>query len=109
MAEMALSMRGKQTALELLDLICEPYRGADAEFEAVDPNRPGYIHPEYGQYTDPNAPLGALICEAFSPNVDWISLKHKAEQSGNSDKIEEFDGSWYDGPYSQFKDRYEFC
>ena len=53
MAEMALKMRTNQTALELLDEICEPYRGCDAEFESVDPNNPRQTHPEYGDYTDP--------------------------------------------------------
>lgn len=78
MAEVVLKLRTNpttQTALSLLDQICEPYRGADAEFEAVDPKRPGHTHPEYGQYTDPKGTLGILIREAFAPNVDWIALQ----------------------------------
>ncbi len=54
-AEMALNMRTNQTALELLDVICEPYRGADAEFDGI---------------TEPNQPLGLLMAEAFSPEAD---------------------------------------
>ena len=90
MAGMALKMRTTQTALSLLDEICKPYRGADAEFEAEDPNRPGHTHPEYWRYSDPNGPLGILIREAFDPTVDWIALRHEALKTGDDDKIEEF-------------------
>ena len=109
MAEMALKMRKNQTALALLDEICEPYRGADAEFEAVDPKKPGHVHPQYSHYTEPNGPLGILIAEAFSPAVDWKVLKQEAEKSGNEETIEEFYNSWYDKVESQFSARYEFC
>jgi len=109
MAEMALKMRTSQTALELLDEICEPYRGADAEFEAEDPDNPGHTHPEYCRYTDPKGPLGILIREAFEPKTDWIALQRKIEATGNSDLIEEFYESWGVGPEKQFDSRYEFC
>jgi len=109
MAEMALKMRTNQTALALLDEICEPYRGADAEFEAVDPNNPRHTHPEYWRYTDPKGPLGILIREAFDPTVDWVALQRKAEETGDDDKIEQFYESWGVGPASQFDARYEFC
>ena len=109
MAEMALKMRTNQTALELLDEICEPYRGADAEFEAEDPNNPGHTHPEYHRYTAPKGPLGILIQEAFDPTVDWIALQCSAEETGDDDKVEEFDESWGNGPEKQFDSRYEFC
>lgn len=109
MAEMALRMRTNQTPLSLLDKICEPYRGADAEFEAVDPKNPGLTHPEYCQYTDPNGPLGVLIREAFDLTGDWVALQREAEESGDDDKIEEFYEDWGTGPKSQFDSRYEFC
>ncbi len=109
MAEIALRMRTNQTALVLLDVICEPYRGADAEFEAEDPKRPGHTHPEYCRYTDPKGPLGILIQEAFAPKVDWIALQSKAEKTSDDDKIEAFYESWGDGPEKQFDARYEFC
>ena len=109
MAEMALKMRTSQTALELLDEICEPYRGCDAEFEAVDPNDPRYTHPEYCLYTDPKGPLGILIREAFDPTVDWVALQRKAEESGDADKIEEFHENWGEGPERLFDSWYEFC
>jgi len=109
MAEMALKMRTNQTALELLDEICEPYRGCDAEFESVDPNNPRQTHPEYGDYTDPKGPLGFLIREAFDSSVDWIDLQRKADETGDSDKVDEFYESWGEGPERQFSARYEFC
>jgi len=109
MATLALKMRTNQSALSLLDEICEPYRGADAEFEAEDPNNPGQTHPEYCRYTDPKGPLGILIREAFNPTVDWIALQLKAEETGDGDKIDEFYESWGEGPGKQFDSRYEFC
>jgi len=109
MADMALKMRTNQGALEILDQICEPYRGADAEFEAVDPQNPHHTHPDYFRYTDPNGPLGKLIQEAFDPKTDWDALRQKAYETGDDDKIEAFWESWGDGPERQFDARYEFC
>ncbi len=109
MAEMALKMRTTQTALALLDEICEPYRGCDAEFEAEDPNHPGRQHPKYCRYTDPTGPLGILIREAFDPNVDWIALQDSAESSDDDDTIEAFYENWGTGPCKKFDQRYDFC
>jgi len=109
MAEMALRMRINQDALALLDEICEPYRGADAEFEAIDPNNPRNTHPEYCRYTDPKGPLGILIQEAFDPTIDWIALQRESERTDDDDKIELFYESWGNGPEEQFNDRYDFC
>ena len=109
MAEMALRMRTNQPALALLDEICEPYRGADAEFEAIDPNNPRHTHPEYCRYTDPKGPLGILIREAFEPKMDWLALQRKIVETGNQDLIDEFFESWGNGPEEQFDARYEFC
>ena len=103
MAEMALKMRTNQTALELLDEICEPYRGADAEFEAEDPNNKGNIHPEYPHYTEPNGPLGILMAEAFSPLIDWN------REAVNTKDDEVFADRWNDEVYRKFRSRYEFC
>jgi hypothetical protein len=108
MAEMALKMRKNQTALELLDQICGPYRGCDAEFESSDPNNPGHIHPDYIFYTDTNGPLGILIAEAFGDGRDWNAERIKVSASGDENKIEEFDSAWYDGPHAKFDARYEF-
>ncbi|KKN50937.1 hypothetical protein LCGC14_0628020 [marine sediment metagenome] len=82
MAEMALKMRTNQPALSLLDEICEPYRGADAEFDEV---------------TEPDQALGKLMGEAFSPDTDWtINTEDVADK-------------WYDKVYIKFCSRYEFC
>jgi hypothetical protein len=99
-AEIAIKARTDQMAIELLDKICFPYKGCDAEFEAEDPLRPGFIHPEYNSYTDPNGPLGLLIAEAFGePNRDYYTEWLQDEDSE----------SWWDGPYGQFRQRYSFC
>ena len=93
-AELAIEMRTNQTALELLDKICEPYRGADAEFEAEDPDNPGKQHPEYCRYTDPKGPIGILIREAFDPMVDWIALQNLAENTNDDERIDDFYDKW---------------
>lgn len=100
--ELALEMRTTQTAIELLDKICEPWRGCDAEFESEDPNNPGNINPDYDNYTDPNAPMGKLIAEAFGEAghdyaTGWINDDEAAVDA------------WWDGPYGKFRSRYEFC
>lgn len=100
-AEMAIKTRTTQRAIELLDIICEPYRGCDAEFEAEDPNRRGFKHPMYGDYTDPDAPMGQLIAEEFGePGRDY-----KAGWPENEDVVE----AWHEGPYLEFCRRYQFC
>ena len=109
MADIALKMRTNQTALELLDQICEPYRGCDAEFEAVDPNNPHRTHPLYCRYTDPNGPLGILIQEAFDPATDWMGIFNEAIDSHDDERMEKFWESWGYGPEKQFDIRYEFC
>jgi hypothetical protein len=59
----------QESALDILDRFCKG-RGGDAEWEAEDPARPGYQHPEFIHYTDPHpsAGLGMLMVEAFAPN-----------------------------------------
>lgn len=91
----------KETALKILDTICKPWKGCDAEFESEDPKKPGHIHPDYTFYTDPMAPLGKLIAVAFGKKgVDYVDEFKK----DNDEK-----GSWYDGPYTAFHKRYDFC
>lgn len=92
--------KGKPTqerALAALDVICKPYQGRDAEFEAEDPKNPGQIHPDYENYTDPKGPLGRLIAIAFNARKDEISLG------------DEHYCPWYDGPETRFRKRYGFC
>ena len=94
----------KAQALKVLDDICKPWKGCDAEFEAEDPKRPNYTHPEYGQYTDPQAALGKLIAIALGkPDHDYVQeFERELEASGE-------DSSWFDGPYEKFRKRYRFC
>ena len=100
-AQKLIDMRTTQPAIDLLDAICEPYRGYDAEFEAEDPNKPGFINPVYSCYDDPNGPLGLLITKAFGePGHDYIN--------GWPDD-EEAVYAWCEGPLQAFRDRYEFC
>ena len=91
-------------ALAILDTICEPWRGCDAEFEAEDPKRPGQMHPQYISHTDFQAPLGKLIAAAFSPGRKW-ALVNPPSQTEEDPSREE----WYKGPYKQFHDRYDLC
>ncbi len=93
----------KEEALAALDVICSPYRGRDAEFEAEDPARPGHIHPAYDNYTDPLGPIGMLIMIAFDATEAEASL-------GNEDVCPWHDGvgTFNAGPYARFCRRYEF-
>ena len=84
MAGVALKLRTNQTALELLDAICEPYRNTDAEFE---------------EYTEPDQPLGKLIAEAFAPTVNWVEKR----VNENDDD----DDCWYE-VYRKFRERFDF-
>lgn len=69
-----------ESALELLDAICEPYRGSDAEFDDAL---------FYGE------PLAELALEAFAPG-----------QSFDDD----IDGEgFYEGVIRPFRKRYDFC
>ena len=43
LAEEAVRNRKDESAIDILDRICNPFRNTDAEFEASDPDRPGYV------------------------------------------------------------------
>jgi hypothetical protein len=90
----------QEEALAILDTICEPYRGRDAEFESEDPKNPRYIHPRYDHYTDPIGPIGRLIAVAFAATQHEMLLEDEADEDACP---------WYDGPYTRFKKRYNFC
>lgn len=97
------------TAMQILDLICEPHRGCDAEFEAEDPNRPGYVHPEFDDWRDPHpkAGLGMLMVEAFAPN-GVADFERYAPAFDERDDEEALD-AWYAEVQDPFRKRYEFC
>lgn len=110
-AEAALLIRRPvQTAIQLLDMICKPFEGCDAEFEADDPAKPGHEHPVYTYYTDPLGPLGQLIAEAFAPERNWIAdwvTWEKSDDFGNEGNGNVRD-LWYEGPKRTFSRRYDF-
>jgi hypothetical protein len=115
-AQLALSLRQPDaaSALEILDSICEPYRGCDAEFEAEDPKRPGHAHLEFSNYTDPHplAALGMLMVEAFAPKGLAALPKYQASLAVNHAPLEEQDASydvWRAEVYEPFRKRYDFC
>ena len=106
MAESLIKRRlPSDKAIDLLDEICRPYSGCDAEFEAEDPNKPGHIHPDFTFYTDPEpgAALGMLMVEAFAPNgLEDISNCSVIEEN-NADEF------WRTKVYEPFQKRYKFC
>jgi len=105
-----------ERAIDILDRICKG-RGGDAEFEAEDPQNPGYQHPDYGNYTDPDpkAGLGMLMVEAFAPNglkdlpkydgVLGVPLNATSEQQKAADHSSDL---WWAEVYRPFKERYGF-
>lgn len=99
-AEILIKKRTHETALELLDEICQPYRGYDAEFESEDPDNLGYGHPDYLNYTDPNGPIGRLIIEAFGESSHDYMTGWPEEDAAQE--------AWWDGPYGKFRKRYGF-
>lgn len=111
-AEAALCHRTPdQKAIDLLDVLCGPYRGCDAEFEAEDPADPRRIHPEFTFYTDPAGPLGKLIAEAFAPARDWIAdwAAWKLSPDYGNEGTGNVRDHWYAVPKAAFAERYEFC
>ena len=81
-AELAMVTRTDQKALDLLDIICEPYRGCDAEFD---------------DSFAPDEPLGKLAMEAFAPG-----------QAFPCDSEEEWE-RWYNEVNEPFSKRYGLC
>ena len=78
----ALAEHSELEPLAILDIACEPYRGADAEFDDE-------IEPEY--------PFGQLLIRAFDPDGVY------------EDDDDEHWEAWYEKVYDPFQERYEFC
>lgn len=78
----SLALRGstpltQEQALAVLDKACAPWRDESAEFESQHPDNPDHVHPDYDNDTDPIAPFGMLLKEAFWPDIpssEWASL-----------------------------------
>lgn len=110
-AEAAVATRRPgETAISILDRICEPYRGTDAEFESEDPARNGYVHPEFDDYRDPHlkAALGMLLLEAFAPNgiADLPRYQPMITESGPAEEVA--CDAWWEEIRAPFAARYEF-
>ena len=91
-AEIALKLRTPEhKALDLLDLICEEWRGADAEFD-------------YYTYLDNDEipALALLILEAFAPNGLADLERYLSDEEDAQD-------AWHKEVYTQFRSRYAFC
>lgn len=89
-ASIALDRRKEgETALEILDMAAEAsgVRGMDAEFDDA---------------FDPGEPMHSLVVEAFG---DGRSAYIDPEADDDEDGWDAF----YDGPYAQFKKRYDLC
>ncbi len=101
--------RSDVTALALLDKICEPYRGSDPNFAAVDPKRPGRTHPDFPDYRRPHrgAALGMLMLEAFAPNglADFKKYQLRADFSERDEMAAD---AWWDDVGKPFRARYDF-
>lgn len=100
-----------ETALDLLDRVCNPYRNRDAEFTSTDPDDPTAVHPEYDDYRDPHlkAPMGMLMLEAFAPH-GVVDLERYAPMLGceDADAHEAACDAWWEEVCVPFRKRYEF-
>jgi hypothetical protein len=111
-----------ESAISILDRFCyHDGVGGDAEWEAEDPNRPGYCHPVIGNYTDPtpDAALGMLMVEAFAPNglddlqkyfgqLGYTPSDDREEDSKREAAASASSELWYEEVYKPFKTRYDF-
>ncbi len=98
--------RADDQALALLDAICGPFRGCDAEFEAEDLDDPDAQHLEFNDYRDPhpNAALGMLMVEAFAPNGLLDLGRYAPALHGDDDAYDR----WADEVETPFRERYDF-
>lgn len=99
-----------ESALSILDRICEPWRDCDAEFESTDPNNPDCVHPDFDKSTDPHpmASLGMLMLEAFAPNGVADLERYRPMLDGDGDAEETACDAWWAEVYDPFKQRYNF-
>jgi hypothetical protein len=104
-----------ETALDVLDKAVKAAKSSsgftpDVEFEASDPDRPGYTHPEFTFWTDPHpkAVLGMLMVEAFAPNGLADLPKYTPASDSEEDSDDAYD-LWETEVGSPFNRRYELC
>ena len=109
--EAVRSRKPGESALSILDRLCTPYRGDDAEFESMDPNKPDYVHPECDDWRYPHRSmaLGMLMLEAFAPNgIDDLARYHPM-LDGEGVAQEDAWAAWKSEVCDPFSDRYYFC
>lgn len=94
-----------ETALQLLDTICEPWRACDAEFESEDLANPGQVDPRAEDYRLPPLALGLLMIEAFAPH-GLADLERY--QAADPEDEEATDTYWLE-VIEPFDKRYDFC
>lgn len=104
MAQMLYERRRPgESALQLLDVICEPYRGCDAEFESTNPQNPSQVG-DPADYRYPPWGLGQLMIEAFAPNG-----AADVERYRGLDLEDDVYDTFYEQVIRPFAERYEFC
>lgn len=113
-ARLAVSNRGQRSALSILDDVCSPYRGCDAEFESQNPDEPDEVHPLFDNSTDPHpqSPLGMLLVEAFAPNGLQDLGRYSPfldDAARGTDAEEAAYDHWESEVYKPFRQRYGFC
>jgi hypothetical protein len=72
----------KEQAMKALDAAGRRFRGADAEFE--------------DELVDHTTPLGRMVAIAFEATPEEMDVDPEGE-------------AWYEGPYTRFRDHFEFC
>lgn len=64
-----------RSALSILDEAMKLSDGyTDLEWESSDPNKPGYVHPDYDREDYPPAPFAEILRQAFAPDLDVGAL-----------------------------------
>ena len=77
-----------QSALEILDIACMPWRNTDAEFD---------------EEKMPDRPFGKLIMEAFAEGREF---RPGYIYSLENEDADDFYDWWSEGPGGRFRDRY---
>lgn len=100
-----------ESAIQILDRICTPYRNTDAEFESTDPAAPDQVNPEFDDSRDPhpNAALGMLLLEAFAPHGVADLLRYAAMLNDDDPQAEFACDAWWAEVCEPFRKRYQFC
>jgi len=114
-AQTALLARAKgESALSILDKICSPYHGLNADFDAWDPADARSQHPVIRSHLDahPQAALGMLMVEAFAPDglADLAQYQPAFDKTTAGTWSERDDALdlWYVHVEEPFRKRYDF-